>query len=263
MNKWTLLNKDLYILVKMLGGKVLIGTSNPFPNYSEEDMEKEWELTFKKLHKLDLVDLIDGELKFEDSFISAIWVIARSNFVVEILTDYMDKNLFYFSDERVIECEKVNEVEITVVEHSTPDWTWNQILLPRMLMGIKNIPTRTNDTLLLIPKDYERYCEDRMIYNLDQVIANNELDNNSLIIKQFTKAVQRRIYTNRLMIYYWQNNSWNVEGTHVLSSPSYNWTLRMINLDGVEWLQATQASGASLVKELVGVMERVKEEQLV
>ena len=96
---WPLTKKDLYLLTKMLGAKVLVGIPNPFLRHREEDMEKEWETSFKKLHKMELVDLVDGELKFEEDFIQTLWVMARSNMITEILTDQSTQSLFYFSED--------------------------------------------------------------------------------------------------------------------------------------------------------------------
>ncbi|MFC4025272.1 hypothetical protein ACFOUV_15860 [Oceanobacillus longus] len=263
MTHWTLTTKDLYLLVKMLGGKVLIGISYPFPEHRIDEMEKEWERTFKKLHKLELVDYIDGELKFKDQFIRAMWVLAKTNLVAEIVTDDKKQSLFYFSDDSVIECMKVNEAEFSVVVHHSPDWTWRQIIIPRMLMGIENLSTRMDERLLIIPNDYKRYSKDGGIYNIEQVAANNELEQDSLLVKQLNRSLQSKVHTNRLMMFYQMNNNWSIEGAHVLSSPSFNWTLRMINEDGIEWLEAKQASGKRLMREILGVMERVKEMQSV
>ncbi|WP_044340236.1 hypothetical protein [Rossellomorea aquimaris] len=258
MSNWIVTSKDLYLLVKMLGGKVLIGITNPFPHYQEDELEKEWEKMFKKLNKMGLVDYIQGELKFDDQFIEAVWVLARSNLVAEIVTDHQEQSIFYFSDDRVIECLKENEMSYKVIQHPAPDYTMKQIILPRMLMGIEDRSVRLNDPLYIIPSDYLLYCERQTLMNVNQVAINNNLDSDSLLVKQFNRSLQRKIHTTRLMIFYKDELDWNIEGVHVLSSPSYNWTLRMVSKDGIEWLSTCQATGESLVKEIAGVFERVK-----
>jgi hypothetical protein len=263
LSNWIVTSKDLYLLVKMLGGKVLIGVTNPFPHYQEDELEKEWETMFKKLNKMGLVDYIEGDLKFEDQFIEAMWVLARSNLVAEIVTDQQEQSVFYFSDDQVIECLKENEMSYNVIKHPAPDHTIKQIILPRMLMGIENRPVRLKEPLYIIPSDYLRYCERRTLFNLNQVAINNNVDSDSSLIKQFNRSLQRKIHTNRLMMFYRDKIEWNIEGVHVLSSPSYNWTLRMMSKNGIEWLEAKQATGDKLVREIIGVLERVKENQLV
>lgn len=261
MSNWTLTNKDLYLLVKMLGGKILIGISNPFPDYHEDELEKEWEKMFKKLHKFQLLDYIEGDLKFEDQFIKAMWVLARSNLVAEIVTDHNEQSIFYFSDDRVIECLRENEMSYKVIQHPAPDYTMKQVIFPRMLMGIEDRPVRLQDPLYLIPSEYFSYCERLATFNVDKVAINNNIISDSLLVKQFSRSIQRKIYTNRLMVFYKNEIEWNIEGVHILSSPSYNWTLRMVNKDGMEWLRSCQASGETLVHEIAGVFERVKKKQ--
>jgi hypothetical protein len=263
LSNWIVTSKDLYLLVKMLGGKVLIGVTNPFPHYQEDELEKEWEKMFKKLNKMKLVDYLEGELKFEDQFIGAMWVLARSNLVAEIITDHQEQSIFYFSDDRVIECLKENEMSYKVIQHPAPDDTMKQIILPRMLMGIENRSVRLNDPLYIIPSDYLMYCEHRALFNLSQIAINNNVETDNLLVKQFNRSIQRKIHTNRLMMFYRNKFDWNIEGVHVLSSPSFNWTLRMVSKDGIEWLEAQQATGDKLVREIVGVLDRVKENDLV
>jgi hypothetical protein len=264
LSNWIVTSKDLYLLVKMLGGKVLIGITNPFPHYQEDDeLEKEWESMFKKLNKMGLVDYIQGELKFEGQFIEAMWVLARSNLVAEIVTDHQEQSIFYFSDDRVIECLKESEMSFKVIQHPAPNHTMKQIIFPRMLMGIEDRAVRVGDPLYIIPREYLSYCEHLAIFNVNQVAINNNMDSDCLLVKQFNKSIQRKIHTNRLMMFYRDKNEWNIEGVHVLSSPSYNWTLRMMSKNGIEWLEAKQATGDKLVREIVGVLERVKENHLV
>lgn len=258
MANWTLTNKDLYLLVKMLGGKVLIGISNPFPDYQDDELEKEWEMMFKKLHKFELVHYIEGELKFEDRFIGAMWVISKSNLVAEIVTDQLEQSIFYFSDDQVVECIKETETSYKVYTHPAPERTLNEVIFPRMLIGVENRSKRLNDSLYILPSDYLLYCEKQAISNLDELYLNNEVDQGSLIIKQFNRSIQRKKHNTRLMLFYKDEHDWNIEGIHVLSSPSYNWTLRMVNEDGIEWLNARQATGELLVQEIAGVFERVK-----
>ncbi|MGM0853713.1 MAG: hypothetical protein ACQEWI_14095 [Bacillota bacterium] len=261
MINWTLTNKDLYLLVKMLGGKVLIGINNPFPNYRDDELEKEWEIMFKKLQKFKLVDYIEGELRFEDQFIGAMWVIAKSNLVAEIVTDQLEQSIFYFSDNQVIECMKENETSYKIYTHLAPEWTLKQVIFPRMLIGIENRSIRLNDLLYILPSDYLLYCKEQAIFNLDELSLNNGMDQDSLIVKQFNRSLKRIIHTTRLMMFYKDEHDWNIEGVHVLSSPSYNWTLRMVSKDGMEWLSARQATGEALVQEIAGVFERVKMKQ--
>ena len=259
MANWTLTNKDLYLLVKMLGGRVLIGISNPFPDYQDDELEKEWEMMFKKLHKLELVHYIEGELKFEDRFIGAMWVISKSNLVAEIVTDQLEQSIFYFSDDYVVECMKETETSYKVYTHPAPQRTLNEVIFPRMLIGVENRSKRLNNSLYILPSDYLLYCEKQAISNLDELSLNNEVDQGSLIIKQFNRSIQRKKHNTRLMLFYKDELDWNIEGIHVLSSPSYNWTLRMVNENGIEWLNARQATGGLLVQEIAGVFERVKE----
>ncbi|WLR59186.1 hypothetical protein [Guptibacillus hwajinpoensis] len=256
MKTWTLSKKEIYLIVKFLGGKVLIGISSPFDNPNE--MKHAWEETFKKLYAKNLVNYTDEELKFEESFIQAMWVLAKTNLIVEITTDLKGQSLFYFGDEHIIECKKLDNCKFQVYVHSSPDVTWRQVIVPRMLMGLEHLPDRLNQELLLDPIDYNQYIIKRRIHNVDEVIQNNQLNKNSMLLSQFKRAIQRYHYSNRLIIYYKQDDVWNIEGVHVLSSPSYNWTLKMSNQDGCEWLEAKQSSGTNLLQEILSVMERVK-----
>ncbi|MGG1629348.1 hypothetical protein [Rossellomorea sp. NRS-1567] len=251
-------NKDLYLLVKMLGGKVLIGISNPFQDYGDDELEKEWEMMFKKLHKFELVHYIEGELKFEDLFIRAMWVISKSNLVAEIVTDQLEQSIFYFSDDQVVECMKETETSYKIYTHPAPEWTLNEVIFPRMLIGVENRSRRLKDPLYILPSDYLLYCKKQAISNLDELSLNNGVDQDSLIIKQFNRSIQRKIHNTRLMLFYKGEHDWNIEGIHVLSSPSYNWTLKMVSEDGIEWLNARQTTGGLLVQEIAGVFERVK-----
>ncbi|MGG4267542.1 hypothetical protein [Peribacillus simplex] len=169
-----------------------------------------------------LVDYIDNELKFDDTFIGAMWVLARTNVIVEILIDEQEKSLFYFSDDSVVECSRIRDEEYSLKLHGTPDWTWNSIILPRMLINQENLPTRLSDSLLVTPQDYMVYRENRGIHNSESLIKFNELKSAPLIVKQLDRSFQRLLHTKRLMMFYHMNHQWNVEGLHVLASPSYN-----------------------------------------
>ncbi|MDQ0273325.1 hypothetical protein [Cytobacillus purgationiresistens] len=252
--------KDLCILMNVLGAKTLIGIANPFTQHTNEEMELEWEMTFKKLNSMGLVDLIDEELKFDEPFIQSMWVLARTNVVVETLTDD-EQSLFYFSDHSVIQCLQVNDDDYKVYIHHTPDWTWNHVIIPKMLMGIENIPVRFTRSLLVDPQDYNIYCENLRVHNQEELAELNNLDHDHLMLKQFNRSLQRKIYNSRLMMFYRNNNQWNVEGIHVLSSPSFNWTLKMINRNGQELLEAKQSGGANLMNEILDVIKRAKVEQ--
>lgn len=246
--------------MNMLGAKTLIGLSYPFSGQDPRQFDIEQEITFRKLHQLGLVDLISGELSFNDEFIGAMWVIARSNVVVEMVLDEHEKTLFYFSDQQVIECTRLHENQLAIRILGKPDETWNDIILPRMLKGVENLPVQTTQHLLISPADYKKYVQDHKIDHLEQIEETNRLETGSVIVKQFHKAVQRKIHSQRLMMFYQFNDQWNVEGIHVLTSPSYNWVLRMIQHEHDEWLEARQASGADIVKEIVDVIARVKNE---
>ncbi|MGG3889381.1 hypothetical protein [Metabacillus fastidiosus] len=261
--KWTLTSKDIFILMKVLGAKALIGISNPFLYNNESEVEKEWEHTFKKLHKIGLVDLINEEIKFEDTFIGAMWVIARTNLITEIIVDNNDKSLFYFSDQYVVECHRLEDDQYDIYLHGSPDQTWNHTIFPKMLMGVENLPVRFSEHLLIDPEDYKKYCLNSKIHNIEQIALNNKLENSSLLVNQFNRSVQRKIHNNRLMMFYQMNNKWNVEGIHILTSPAYNWTLRMIHQNSREWLEARQGTGTDILKEIMDIIKRVKQEQAV
>lgn len=255
----TLSTKDLCLLMKILDAKTLIGVANPFINYTDAEMDLEWEFTFKKLRELQLVDLIDGELSFEPSFIQAMWIIARTNVVVETLTDDEDRSLFYFGEKQVIQCLRVTaEEDYQVYVHGTPEWTWQHIILPKMLRGITPLPTRDSETILVHPKDYQLYCKHDKIHNLSDLAAYNGYRDDSPVIQHFRRSIQRKIHTNRLMMFYNHKKQWNIEGLHVLSSPSYNWTLKMVQQDGQELLEAKQAFGESLINDILAVVTRTK-----
>ncbi|MCG1021171.1 hypothetical protein [Sutcliffiella horikoshii] len=258
---WTLTIKDLYLLTKMLGAKVLVGIPNPFLRHRAEDMEQEWEDTFKKLHKMELVDLVEGELKFEEDFIQTLWVMAKSNMITEILTDQSDQSLFYFSEDKVVEVRKRDEEAYDLQSHPAPDWTWNQVIIPRMLTGVENIPVRQTKSLYLTPEEYNIYCATMKLENKDELAKRHALLVEEPIIKQLDMAIQRKIHTNRLMTFYRGDEQWRVEGMHLLTSPSANWTLRMVQKDGNEVLEAKQSQGQALMDEILGVVQRVKVKQ--
>jgi hypothetical protein len=258
---WTLTIKDLYLLAKMLGAKVLVGIPNPFLRQREEDKEQEWEATFKKLHKMELVDLVDGELKFEENFIQTLWVMARSNMITEVLTNHSTQSLFYFSEDRVVEVTKGTEKEYELLSHPAPDWTWKQVIIPRMLMGVENIPARQRKSLYLTPEEYTIYCGTMKVENKDELSERHALTLEDSIIKQFALAIQKKKYTNRLMTFYREDEQWRVEGMHLLTSPSSNWTLRMVQKNGKEMLETKQSQGQALMEEILGVVHRVKTKQ--
>lgn len=257
---YRLTNKDIYILMNILGAKTLIGLSYPFTGQNPLPYHVEQEITFKKLHHLGLVKLVNEELVFNEEFIQAMWVIAKSNVVVEMVLDEREKTIFYFSDQNVIECEQINSDQYTIRILGKPDETWNDIILPRMLRGVENLSVHSSHHLLISPADYKNYVLTQEIDHLDEIEKTNDLEKDNLLVRQFHKAIQRKIHNYRLMMFYQNNNHWSVEGIHVLSSPSYNWVLKMIHHENEEWLKAQQASGASIVKEIVDVIARVKNE---
>lgn len=76
-------------------------------------------------------------------------------------------------------------------------------------------------------------------------------------VKRLDKAIQQKIYNQRLMMFYKNNDQWKIEGIHVLTSPSANWVLKMVNVNKVELLEAKQSSGLEIVTEILAVIRRV------
>jgi hypothetical protein len=177
------------------------------------------------------------------------------------LTDQSDQSLFYFSEDKVVEVRKRDEETYDLQSHPAPDWTWNQVIIPRMLMGVENIPVRQTKSLYLTPEEYNIYCATMKLENKDELAKRHALLVEEPIIKQLDMAIQRKIHTNRLMTFYREDEQWRVEGMHLLTSPSANWTLRMVQKDGNEVLEAKQSQGQALMDEILGVVQRVKVKQ--
>lgn len=140
---WQLTNKDIQVLVKMLGGDVLVGFPNPFS--SEREVEEERKNTFQKLHRRNLVNYKNGELTFEENFIQALWVVMKSNLITEFLRTKKDRVFFYFGDDQVVECRNLDGTKYEVDVHGPPTLAWQQVILRRMLLGVDDHPVRSEE----------------------------------------------------------------------------------------------------------------------
>ncbi|UTE73024.1 hypothetical protein M1I95_00320 [Rossellomorea marisflavi] len=260
VSTWSLSYKELYLLNQLLEGNEWIGINDPYIGYTDEEMKDEWKQALRDLSNRGLVKMTDDELIFEDEFIHAVWIIAKSNLIAEIETDFVEQSQFFFGDDKVIECMKETEERVTVYAHPTHELAFNQVIYPRLLMGVEHLEPRLDDSFHIRTSEYEDYCAQGMINDKDRL---KEETGSSLMIDQFNRAIQRRRHTNRLMVFYKQESSWNIEGVHLLSSPSYNWALRMVTRDGAEWLQVKQVAGMDLLNEIGGAFNRVKGKQTV
>ena len=60
--------QDIFVMMQTLNTKTLIGFSNPFEHLTKYEIERVWEKTYKKLHKLNLIDLVEKEIKIRRKF---------------------------------------------------------------------------------------------------------------------------------------------------------------------------------------------------
>lgn len=250
--------KDIYVMMQTLNTKTLIGFSNPFEHLTKYEIEKEWEKTYKKLHKLNLIDFVDNEIKLEENFGNALWIMSRTNMVVEILKDGHQKSYFYFSKDHVVECKETEQGEYTLYVHGTPDQVWNNVIYPRMLVGVESYSGAAGETIFVPTSAYNAWVKARALTDMQILESINSGENWKCISDQLDAALKSMIHNNRLMVFFKEDADWVIEGMHVLTSPNNNWTFKMIEKDNEELLEGRQSSNMDIVSEILEVLVRMQ-----
>ena len=253
--------QDIFVMMQTLNTKTLIGFSNPFEHLTKYEIEKEWEKTYKKLHMLNLIDLVDKEIKLEENFGNALWIMSRTNMVVEIIKDGNQKSYFYFSKDHVVECKENDESEYTIYVHGTPDHVWNNVIYPRMLVGVESHSAKASETIFVPPAAYNEWVKTGAVTDDKSLKINNSGENWKRLSSQLDAALKSMIHNNRLMVFFKEDANWVIEGMHVLTSPNNNWTFKMIQKDNKELLEGKQSTNLDIVSEILEVLVRVQHQK--
>jgi len=249
---------DIFVMLQTLNTKSIIGFSNPFIKLTKQEIEKEWEKTYKKLHLRGLINLVDGEVKIEEGFVNALWIMSRTNLTVEMLTDGKKKNVFYFGTENVVECSRTADNNYTLYMHGAPDDTWNDVIYPRMLAGVEKQHVQMKDSILIPTSMYNKCIEKGLVLDTAKLEPFNASQNLNSITKKLNHSIKNKIHNSRLMLFYKEDSKWSIEGLHILTSPTGNWTFKMINENEVELLEAKNSTSIEIVAEILDVMRRVR-----
>ena len=242
-------HKDLYFLMQIMDTDILIGFSNPFEGKARHEISPEWKKTREKLEQLELLKITDKDVQMEEQFQRALWIMSRTNLVVEILKDGNQKSYFYFSRQNVVECRQVESGEFTLYMHGASEDTWNNVIYPRMLTGVEERTIHTNEKIYVSPREYNNWVKDNKIQVASDV---------NPALKQ---AFQQRAHNHRMMLFYRGETDWMVEGLHILTSPAGNWVLKMMNKDGVELLEGNQSTNMGIVSAILSLLQIVMEKQ--
>ncbi|MEK3978477.1 hypothetical protein MKY37_05200 [Psychrobacillus sp. FSL K6-2836] len=254
--------QDIFVMMQTLNTKTLIGFSNPFEHLTKYEMEREWEKTYKKLHKLNLIDLVNKEIKLEEKFGNALWIMSRTNMVVEILKDGRQKSYFYFSKDHVVECKENEEGEYTLYVHGTPDHVWNNVIYPRMLVGVESQSASAGETIFISTAAYNSWVKARTVTDVYSLEAINSGENWKRVSSQLDAALKSMIHNNRLMVFFKEDSNWVIEGMHVLTSPNNNWTFQMIQKNNQELLEGKQSTNVDIVSEILEVLVRIQDKKV-
>lgn len=250
--------QDIFVMMQTLNTKTLIGFSNPFEHLTKYEIERIWEKTYKKLHKLNLIDLVDKEIKLEENFGNALWIMSRTNMVVEIMKDGNQKSYFYFSKDHVVECKENEESEYTLYVHGAPDHVWNNVIYPRMLVGVAKHSVTVSETIFVPPAAYNAWVKAGSVTDVQSLEAINLGEDWKRISSQLDAALKSMIHNNRLMVFFKEDANWVIEGMHVLTSPNNNWTFKMIRQDNKELLEGRQSTNLDIVSEILEVLVRMQ-----
>ena len=253
--------QDIFVMMQTLNTKTLIGFSNPFEHLTKYEIEKEWEKTYKKLHKLNLIDLVDKEIKLEENFGNALWIMSRTNMVVEIIKDGNLKSYFYFSKDHVVECKENEESEYTLYVHGTPDHVWNNVIYPRMLVGVESKTVNVGESIFVPTATYNAWVNAGTVTDVQSLESINSGQNWKRISSQLDVALKNMIHNNRLMVFFKEDAHWVIEGMHVLTSPNNNWTFKMIQKDNKELLEGKQSTNLAIVSEILDVLVRMQKQE--
>ena len=246
----TFSHKDLYFLMLIMDTEILIGFSNPFEGKSHHEISLEWKKTREKLDQLQLLKISGEDVQMEEQFQNALWIMSRTNLVVEIVKDGLKKSYFYFSRQNVVECAQMENGEYTLYMHSTPEVTWNDVIYPRMLTGVEERRIRTNDKIYISPTEYNKWVkENRMEHTSEDSLT---------FLRQ---AFSQKIHNHRIMLFHKGDTEWKIEGLHVLTSPEGNWVLKMINKDGVELLEGKQSTNIGILSDILALLQTIMENQ--
>ena len=253
--------QDIFVMMQTLNTKTLIGFSNPFEHLTKYEIEKEWEKTYKKLQKINLIDFVNEEIKLEENFGNALWIMSRTNMVVEIIKDGNLKNYFYFSKEHVVECKENEDSEFTLYVHGKPDHVWNNVIYPRMLVGVESHSADAGETIFVPTADYNTWVKAGSVTDVQSLEGINPGENWKRVTSHLNAALKSMVHNNRLMVFFKEDARWVIEGMHVLTSPNNNWTFKMIKKDNIELLEGKQSSNLDIVSEILDVLVRMQNQQ--
>ncbi|MDI2587498.1 hypothetical protein OR571_10355 [Psychrobacillus sp. NEAU-3TGS] len=249
---------DIFVMMQTLNTKALIGFTDPFLGFSKEQIEVEWEKTYKKLHALELVRFSNGEIDLEEGFANALWIMSRTNLTVEILLDGEKKSLFYFSKNNVVECSQEADKTYTLYMHGAPSDTWNNVIYPRMLAGVDKQKVYSQEKVFVPTSYYNKWIRKGSVIDEQKLVQFNKNGDLKQMSKLLNHSIKNKIHNNRLIIFYKEHNEWAIEGLHVLTSTTSNWTFEMINKNNVELLVGKQSSSIEIVAEILDVLRRVQ-----
>ncbi|UOQ94567.1 hypothetical protein MUO14_06350 [Halobacillus shinanisalinarum] len=141
-------------------------------------------------------------------------------------------------------------------QHDEPRVSIKNVIFPRA--GLDHKQASKSGTLTLPGTLINEWLNNNSNLNVfDEIVStiNNNIQSSGLW-KDLKKSLNRTERVNRMMMYYFIDNNWRVEGVYSLFSPSNNWTLRMTERNNKEYLQAKQVDLFGLTKEYGAVLER-------
>ncbi|MFD2922406.1 hypothetical protein [Halobacillus naozhouensis] len=254
-----LTHNEIYVLLGLIKAPIAFGIDAPFLALSNEEVKKEWEGVIISLRDRNLLGKDeDGEFWIDEDMITSLSVMAYSNVVIQVDSLYKmtSHSTFYVAEEFVIECEKLNNKLFRLQQLDEPNVAIKNVILPRVGLDHKNA---SKSGILTLPGTFINECIDNKSYlNIDDENVRNLNDSNQSLSlwKDLKKSLNRSERISRMVMYYFTDNNWKVEGVFAVFSPSNNWTLRMIEKDGKEYLQAKQVDLLGLTKEYGAVLER-------
>ncbi|TCP31196.1 hypothetical protein EV207_10379 [Scopulibacillus darangshiensis] len=250
-------NKEIFVLLGLLEAPAVIGIDNPFSGLQEEGLKYEWESVIKNLKDRELVGKReDGELWIDEGLISALSVMAYSNTIIQVdAPDKSSQSFFYFAEEFVIECGRINDDLYYLQQKSEPKIALKNEIFPKV--GLEHNQISKSGTLVLPGTLINDWLNEKGDFNnLDSIICRiNNLNQIPALWADLKKSLHRNERINRMMMYHFNKDHWTAEGLFVVFSPSNNWTLRMIEKNGKELLEAKQVDLFGLTKEYLSVAE--------
>lgn len=254
-----LTDKEMIVLLGLMKAQEVIGIPNPFAGLSDEDIKAESEKVMLNLKDRNLVGKEDdGDFWIDEIMTTALSVIAYSNMRIQVDTpdEKPSTSIFYFADDFVIECEEMDDHTYRIWQRAEPKQTIEDEIFLRV--GYEHKPVSKSGTLILPGLFVNDWIARNIRLNdLDMTIQMlNDDENSHVLWRHLKRSLNRKSRMKRMMMYYFAEDEWKVEGIFTVFSPSNNWVLRMIDRDGEEFLQAKQVDLIGLSREYVAVLER-------